>query len=128
MKIDPTDGMPLVGTRRNMLGVRPTDPTNTNPKRRFDVEAVLDSDPIQPGTEKGLSVSSDLAKIAGHAQNDEAVWEIDTVELGMCFLTPIFSPGNDPNSSHYVLETSRDTTLAKFQEELASTRDLWTRV
>ena len=56
MKLD-ADGKPLIGKRRNMLGVRPTDPNSKDPKRVFDVRAVNDADPVIPG--EGLSTSPD---------------------------------------------------------------------
>ena len=38
-----SDGKPLVGKKRNMLGVRPTDPNNKNPGAVFDVPAMNDT-------------------------------------------------------------------------------------
>lgn len=120
MKIDPADRKPLIGTRRNMLGVRPTDPNNMNPRRRFDVDAVAGSDPILPGTRKGLSGSTVLGVL--FPDEDEAIWEIDDGDL-----LPDFRPVPD-NPPHHVLEPTRVMTLDEYQAGLAATRAVWTRV
>jgi hypothetical protein len=112
------DGKPLVGTRRNMLGVRPTDPTNTDPKRRFDAVAVNDGDAIAPG--EGLSTSLNPGRMRVGA--DEALFEIETDDL---------APGLVPNPDHpphCLIEPSGVTTLGEFQQALADTRDLWHEV
>ena len=114
MKVD-ADGKPLVGTRRNMLGVRPTDPDNRDPRRRFDVPAVADADPVGPGS--GLSTSEDRGQL--RPGPGEAVFEIETADL---------APGlkeNPDNVPHYLLQPSATTTLGEFQQALADTRDLW---
>jgi hypothetical protein len=120
MKIDPTDGKPLVGKRRNMLGVRPTDPTNTNPRRKFDVDAVIGSDPVLPRTKQGLSVSTAPGGL--FPDEDEAVWEIDDGELLPDFLP---TPHNPP---HHILEPTGVMTLDEYQAALVATRGLWVRV
>lgn len=120
MKIDSADGRPLVGTRRNMLGVRPTDPANTNPGRRFDVSAVADSDMVVPGTREGLSVSTDPAEL--FPVKGEAIWEIDEADL-----LPVLIPQPD-RPPHHVLEPGRAVTFAGYQLTLVATRPLWVRV
>src|SRR4051794_27243259 len=94
MKVD-ADGKPLVGTKRNMLGVRPTDPNNKDPRRKFDVDAATGSDPVFPGTKKGLSVSADPDRL--QPDPGEAIWEIDDSEL-----SPDFIPVPD-RPPHHVL-------------------------
>jgi hypothetical protein len=127
MKIDPTDGGPLVGIRRNMLGARPFDPNNTDSRRKFDVDAVLDTDPVLPGTKKGLSVS--LTAEECRSGRDEAVWEIEDVDLQRIGLVPMHDPPpNNPASTHHVLEPGRAVTLSAYQAMLVATRDLWVRV
>lgn len=99
MKVNPTDGKPLVGRKRNMLGVRPTDPNNTDPTRRFDVPAVADSDTISPG--KGLSTSTSACLPVGKG---EALFEIETNDL-----PPDLQPNPD-NPPHHLIQPSADTT------------------
>ncbi|HET6573982.1 MAG TPA: hypothetical protein VFG68_10300 [Fimbriiglobus sp.] len=120
MKIDPTDGKPLVGKRRNMLGVRPTDPTNTNPRRKFDVDAAIGSDPVTPGARQGLSVSTASGGL--FPDEDEAIWEIDDSEL-----LPDFNAVPD-HPPHHVLEPTGVMTLNEYQAALVATRDTWVRV
>ena len=117
MKVAP-DGKPLVGTRRNMLGVRPTDPANTDPRRRFDVAAVNDGDTVSPG--EGLSTSLNPARLRVGA--GEAVFEIETDDL-----THALAPNPD-HPPHCLLEPASPTTLGEFQDALADTRDLWQQV
>ena len=119
MKVD-TDGQPRVGTRRNMLGVRPFDPANKDPRRKFDVDAVNGSDSVLPGTKKGLSVSSTPARLI--ANNDEAVWEIDDTEL-----PPELVPVRD-RPPHHILEPRRPMTLDEYQDALIATRDFRVQV
>jgi hypothetical protein len=117
MKVD-TDGKPLVGTRGSMLGVRPTDPTNTNPTAVFDVDAVNGTDLVRPG--EGLSTSPDPK--ARKPRRSEAVFEIETDDLG-----PDLTPKHDgPN--HCLLQPSTPLSLSDYQQALANTRDLWKRV
>ena len=117
MKVAP-DGKPLVGKRRNMLGVRPTDPANTDPSRRFDVAAVNDTDLVHPG--KGLSTSPDPDSL--RVSRGEAVFEIETDELA-----PDLAPNPD-HPGHVLLEPSRSMPLSDFQQALVDTRDLWQRL
>ena len=120
MSVDPADGKPLVGVRRNMLGVRPTDPTSKDPRRRPDVSAVVGSDLVLPGAAEGLSVSSIASgRIAGR---NEAVWEIDEADLSL-LLAPV--PAGPP---HFVLEPTVPMTLGQYQAALWLTRDLWVRL
>ncbi len=119
MKVD-SDGKPLAGVRRNMLGVRPTDPNNTNPKRKFDVTAVSGDDLVRPGAKKGLSVSISLGRL--FAGPGEAIWEIDLADL-LPDLIPI--PDHPP---HHVLEPISAMTLDEYQEALVDTRDFWQQV
>lgn len=115
MKVDPADGKPRVGTSGSMLGVRPTDPNNMNPVAVFDVDAVNDSDLVQPGN--GLSTSPDPN--ARQPRRNQAVFEIETDDLG-----PDLKPNHDkPN--HCLLEPARPMTLGEYQQALAATRDLW---
>src|SRR5436309_1787805 len=51
------DGLPEVGTKFGMLGVRPKDPAN--PKKRFDVSAAAPTDTVSPG--EGMSVDAEEA-------------------------------------------------------------------
>lgn len=120
MKVDPTDGKPLVGIRRNMLGVRPYDPNNRHSTRKFDVDAVTDAEPVLPGTLKGLSVSTEADRL--HPAPDEAIWQIDEEDLSPDFVAV---PDRRP---HHILEPSRRVTLAEYQLALRATRDLWERV
>ena len=87
MKVD-ADGKPLVGKRRNMFEVRPTDPTSRNPGRKFDVSAVNGGDPVRPGAKQGLSTSP--ARL--FTDPGEAIWEIDAAYLLPDFV-PIPAPG-----------------------------------
>jgi hypothetical protein len=114
------DGKPLVGTRRNMLGVRPTDPTNRDPKKVFDVRAVSDADLVFPG--EGLSTSPDRDAQARRVGRREAVFEIDTTQLDAAL-----APKAD-RRNHCLIEPSRPMTLAEYQQALADTRELWARV
>lgn len=120
MRIDPADGQPLIGTRRNMLGVRPFDPNNTDPRRKFDVDAVTGDEPVIPGTTKGLSVSAAADRLI--AGRGEAIWEIEDTDLLPDFV-PIAA-----NPPHHVLEPARPTTLDAYQAALAATKALWVRV
>jgi len=114
------DGKPLVGTRRNMLGVRPTDPNNRDPRRKFDVAAVNGGDLVIPGAAKGLSVSTAHAHLV--CGRDEVIWELDAVALP-ADLTPVAD-----GKPHYVLEPSQPMTLDQYQAALLGTRDSWTQV
>jgi len=112
------DGKPVVGTRRNMLGVRPTDPNNTDPKRLFDVNAVNDTDTVAPG--RGLSTS--IIPTPQRVQPGEALFVVETTDL------PAELGSNPDRPPHCLLEPTRPLTLAEYQQVLASTRDLWQRV
>jgi hypothetical protein len=117
MKVD-VDGKPLVGTKRNMLGVRPTDPTNTDRNRVFDVPAVSDIDPVGPG--KGLSTapkSDGLKPRAG-----EALFEVESDDL------PGELAPNQDKANHCLIQPSQTMTLGEYQQALAETRDLWKQV
>jgi hypothetical protein len=114
MKVD-TDGKPLVGQRRSMLGVRPTDPNNTDPRRRFDVAATNDAETVSPG--EGLSTSVDPKKLLVGA--GETVFEIETIDL-----PPELTPNSD-HSPHCLIQPSSPTTLGEYQQALEDTRDLW---
>jgi hypothetical protein len=112
------DGKPVVGTRRNMLGVRPTDPANTNPQRVFDVDAENDTDSVAPG--QGLSTS--IVPTPQRVQTGEALFVVETTEL------PAELAPNPDRPPHCLLEPTRPLTLAEYQQALADTRDLWQRV
>jgi hypothetical protein len=112
------DGKPATGSRRNMLGVRPTDPNNTDPKRVFDVGAVNDSDVVSPG--KGLSTSMIPGSLRVRA--GEALFAVETAGL------PGERTPNPDRPPHCLLEPTQPMTLAEFQQALAGTRDLWQRV
>lgn len=118
MKVDPTDGKPLVGTRRNMLGVRPTDPANTDPRRRFDVAAVTDADPVDPREGLSTEVVPDNLTVGPR----EALFGIESddlpAELGV-------KPDRPP---HHLIGPAARMTLGDYQAALESTRDLWDRV
>ena len=119
MKVD-DDGKPKVGTKRNMLGVRPTDPNNTDPNRIPDVPASAPADLVEPG--HGLSTS--LIPVRQKAGKGEALFRIETDDVA-----GVLSPNPD-HPPHCLLEVSRGerVTLADFQELLADTRGLWERV
>jgi hypothetical protein len=117
MKVGP-DGLPQIGTRRNMLGVRPTDPNNKDPRRRFDVSAINDTDTVSPG--EGLSTSLDPGTI--RASSGEAVFEIETDDV-----PPELAPNPD-RPPHCLIEPSSSMTLREFQNALEETRDLWKQV
>ena len=117
MKVAP-DGKPEVGTSGSMLGVRPRDPNNANPKAVFDVSAANDVDPVLPG--EGLSTSPDPT--SRQPRRNQAVFEINTDDLG-----PNLQPNHD-KPSHCLLEPGQVMTLADYQQALANTRDLWNRI
>ena len=114
MKVDP-DGKPLVGTRRNMLGVRPTDPNNTTPNRRFDVTATNDADLVVPG--EGLSTSLSMNNL--RVDPGEALFEIETDDM-----PAVLAPRPD-HPPHCLIEPSSAVTLGEFQKALETTLDLW---
>lgn len=63
------------------------------------------------------------------AGRDEAVWEVETEELEVFGFVAVPNPPPDnPNSTHHVLEPSRNVTLDQYQASLIATRDLWDRV
>jgi hypothetical protein len=111
------DGLPEVGTKFGMLGVRPRDPTN--PKRRFDVRATASTDIVSPGD--GMSVNADPAALI--PPDDEfLVWVIDEADIGPDLAVSPAKP------QHYHVGPSHDMTLAELQQLLAGTRDRWQRV
>lgn len=117
MKAD-KDGLPEVGSKFGMLGVRPKDPSN--PKKRFDVPVSAPTDVIQPGM-GGLSVNTDATKLK--PPDDEfLLWEIDSDELGSGLRV---EPDGPP---HHVIEVAAPASLAEMQERIAETRDRWKRV
>jgi hypothetical protein len=123
MKIDPDDGLPRVGIRRSMLGVRPTDPANTVAGRKFDVPAVADDDPVTPGMFKGLSVNLDPKRL--RKDSDAAVWSIDSAVLSR------FGLGVEPDPvdpHHMVIAPLQVMTLKQYQDALCLTRPHWNRV
>ncbi len=112
------DGKPLVGTSGSMLGIRPTDPNNTNPSAVADVAAVDDADLVTPG--EGLSTSPNPNP--RQPRRNQAIFEIETDDIG-----PDLKPNHDkPN--HCLLEPVRPMTLGEYQQALADTRDLWQQV
>ena len=112
------DGQPVVGTSGSMLGVRPTDPANRDPKAVSDVSAVNDTDLVHPG--KGLSTSPNPN--SRQPRRNQAVFEIETDDLG-----PDLKPNHD-KPDHCLLEPVRPMTLGEYQQALADTRDLWHQV
>ena len=117
MKVDPADGKPLVGTRGGMLGVRPTDPTATNPSTVADVTAVNDTDVVQLG--RGLSTSPDPNFRV--PRRGEAMFVIETDDLGPEVKSHQDHPG------HVTIGPASETTLGDYQRALAGTRDSWKR-
>jgi hypothetical protein len=109
------DGMPVVGSDRNMLGVRPRDPAR--PGWRSDVRAAAAADPVGPG--EGLSVFNAADAISPHMGGQLYSIEADDLPTGLV------AAQRGRNSAHYQIEPNRDMTLAEFQELLADTRDLW---
>ncbi|MBY0514090.1 MAG: hypothetical protein K2P78_09295 [Gemmataceae bacterium] len=75
MKVSP-DGLPQVGEKFGMLGVRPRDPAN--PKKRFDVPAAAPTDLVQPGD--GLSVNADPTVLRPPAP-EFVLWSINDAEI-----------------------------------------------
>jgi hypothetical protein len=112
------DGKPEIGTRGSMLGVRPTDPNNTNPSVVADVVAVDDADLVNPG--EGLSTSPNSN--SRQPRRNQAVFEIETDDL-----SPDLKPNPD-KPDHCLLEPAKPMTLGEYQQALAATRDLWQRV
>lgn len=95
------DGQPMVGKRRSMLGVRPTDPNNTDPRRRFDVKATNDAEVVSPG--EGMSTS--LVPQNLNTGPGEVVFEIETDD---------FPPELEPNPDdppHCLIEPASDATF-----------------
>jgi hypothetical protein len=117
MKVD-ADGKPRVGTKSYMLGVRPTDPNNTDHRRRFDVKAVNPTDLVAAG--EGLSASLDPTAL--QVRSGEAMFEIDLADLGPALRE---NPDRPP---HCLVEPAASMTLQDFQQALEDTRDSWTRV
>ena len=118
MKLD-TDGKPLVGTKGYVLGVRPTDPNNTDPRRRFDTAAVNPTDIVYPG--EGLSTSLDPSILK--VRSGEGLFELDTADLAGTGLRE-----HQDHPPHCLIEPAVSVPLAAFQLSLAGTRDLWRRV
>lgn len=109
------DGQPVVGPKFGMLGVRPVNPAF--PKKRFDVNAVVGSDLVCPGS-GGFSVFSDPAAIQIQA-SDLVLFEIDTADLGNRLIQV------EAGQSHYHVEPCAELTLEEFQHSLAETRNFW---
>lgn len=109
------DGLPVVGSRRNMLGVRPRNPAN--PGFRADVNATAETDPVGPG--EGLSVYDSADAIHPHIRG--VLYAIDADDLPAS-LMPV-QRGRD--AFHYQIEPARAMTLGQFQALLADTRDSW---
>jgi hypothetical protein len=61
-----TDNKPLVGDGRNMLGVRPKDPTQ--PRKASDVSAVSSTDMVKPS--EGLSAYAHPDEIPPQVQGE----------------------------------------------------------
>jgi len=111
------DGLPLVGVKFGMLGVRPKDPVN--PKKRFDVSASKPTDTVHPGD--GISVNTDPTAIK--PPDDEfLLWVIEDGELGSELAVKEAGP------PHYHVGPAHDMTLAELQRHLGDTRDRWQRV
>ncbi len=123
MQIDLNDGKPLVGTQRNRLGVRPTDPNNTIAGRQFDVPAVLGTDLVLPGQCKGLSANSNSSRI--HAGRKDAIWELDSDVLIQFDLAIELDPA-DPE--HVIIAPLTAMSLDQYQSALQLTRDHWQRL
>lgn len=111
------DGKPVVGTRRNMLGVRPTDPASTDPKRVPDVRAVNDQDIVS--VTEGLSTSPTTEQLLPNPK--EAIFVIETEEL-----PPGLREYQDTSTHYLIVPSDRNgLPLAGFQLALADTIDLW---
>lgn len=116
MKID-TDGKPMIGIRRNMLGVRPTDPANTDPRRQPDVKAVVQGDIVPAGSKQGLSVFADHVEIDTDVTKKDRLWVIDSDDLLQYSLVAAPDPlDGDFGYSHQVFEPERDTTIGQLSE------------
>ena len=112
------NGRPVIGTRFGMLGVRPTDPNNTNPGRRFDVAAINPKDTVMRGEGLSTSLDPNLLKV----RSGEGMFELDTADL------PEELRDNPNHPPHCLIEPSTPTTLQDFQQALADTLDQWQRV
>lgn len=110
-----TDGKPAVGDGRNMLGVRPRNPSQ--PRQARDVNAVVGTDNVLPG--EGLSAYTDSGEIPPQVQGE--MWVIETDDLPADLV--VHQRGRNPR--HYHIEPSREVELDAFQAMLANTRDLW---
>jgi len=111
------DGKPLIGKRRNMLGVRPTDPASTDPNRKPDVRAVSDQDIVS--VTEGLSTSPTTEKLLPNPK--EAIFVIETKEL-----PPELRDYRDTSTHYLIVPSDRNgIPLAGFQQALADTIDLW---
>jgi len=117
MKLD-ADGKPLIGIKGYMLGVRPTDPNSTDGRRRFDVKAVNPADTVSPG--EGLSTSLDPT--SQKVRTNETLFELESDAL------PAELREFPDHGLHCLVEPPGPMTLEAFQQALADTRDLWTRV
>src|SRR5438067_1718334 len=110
MKVD-ADGKPRVGTKSYVLGVRPTDPNNTDPRRRFDVDAVTDTDLVSPG--KGLSTATNPAVLA--VRPGEVLFVIESDDL------PAGLEPNEDHPPHCLIQPAYPMPLRDFQRALADT-------
>ncbi len=117
MKVD-ADGKPQAGIKRNMLGVRPTDPTSTDPNRVFDVPAVTGADSVGPG--KGLSTAPLLDGL--QPRKGEAVFVLESDDL------PAELQPNQDKANHCLIQPGSTMTLSEYQQALAETRELWQQV
>jgi hypothetical protein len=117
MKVD-TDGKPRVGTKGYMLGIRPTDPANTGPRRRADTAAITDDDPVSPL--EGLSTATNPAVLV--ARPGEVLFVIESDDL------PAGLEPNEDHPPHCLIQPALPMPLRDYQQALADTRDLWAEV
>jgi hypothetical protein len=114
------DGLPEVGDRFGMLGVRPT-----RSGRRGDVPASVPSDLVRPGG-GGLSVfegpPTNLPPQMRPPIAQHPLWEIDDADLPTGLLA------QDAGRPHYHIEPAAEMRLDIYQRLLAATRDRWIRV
>ncbi len=109
------DGLPVVGIKFGMLGVRPKN--SLKPKNRFDVPAILPFDLVRLG-DGGLSVNVDPDELKP-PDEEFVLWVIDSehLEFGLEAI-----PANPP---HYIIGVTVEMTLVDFQQCLTATRNHW---
>lgn len=115
------DGMPMVGSSKRTLGVRPGDQKPNN-----DVLAVQPDDIVGPGS-GGMSVAPNdpmnLPKFLRPSEfggtGKDPVWEIDEIDLPPTLLFRQDKP------THGLIEVTAPSTLADYVSALHSTRDRW---